>query len=122
MHMEEDPCEICETKTDHEPISESDQPRLWECEYCGPYHVSDNVLPRIRELNHENQVKVSGWIRKQNRETGVPLITDSTLDSILSRPIPGIEERANNILLEASHGQSGLKVEIKWKDPKYQGA
>ena len=89
MDMEKDPCEICgQEQTSHEPRyaneMDPDQPRLWECEYCGPYHVSDNVLPWIRELNHENQVKVSGWIRKQNRETSFPHITDSTLDSLLS--------------------------------------
>lgn len=126
MDKDEDPCEICETNALHTPNTHvetaNSPPLLWECPHCGNYKVSNQIASNLKQLRAMDRPKVFGWIRKQNREIGVPHITTAKLDCLLSRQIPSLEERAEAILLEARQGQPDLEVQIRWDDPKFKAA
>ena len=126
MDKDEDPCEIRKTNALHTPnthIEPANCPPLsWEDPHCGNYKVSNQIASNLKQLRAIDRPKVFGWIRKQNREIGVPHITTATLDCLLLRQIPSLKERAEAILFEPRHGQSDLEVQTRLDDPKFKAA
>ena len=69
----------------------------YDCPKCGEYELP---IPSDWDLvRHDQQVQISGWIRKQNAMGIVPLITLETLRRVRNIPIPSLRERANSLLI-----------------------
>lgn len=97
-----DPCVICNrgnaTTTDEHGADGIKQ----SCNSCGNFRLSRTALNIWQNKKREgvNIRKLGGWISEQNRLSSIPNISSDKLKSILSIPIPNINERAYIILLE----------------------
>ncbi len=117
-----DPCIIC-TEQQAETIPPTFSGIHQNCPRCGEFKVSGRALTIIdKGLGKEKRAKLSGWIFEQYRSGVIPMITGSNLDSILSRPLPSIIERATSLLQEAEHGLKNLGETFNIGDPRFLAA
>ena len=115
---EEDPCEICTA------LAETLQPSGFDgihqrCPRCGEFKLSGTACTLVRQgLGPEVRAKISGWVRDQNRDDTVPMITDTVIQQVSARLLPTVAERAERLLLEAVRGQARLVDTFTIIDPK----
>ena len=69
-----------------------------------------------------NKPSLSGWISERNREGSTPRVTRDVVERILSRPLPGVGERADRLLLEAMRGQDRLGASFNINEPRFISA
>src|SRR4051794_25148113 len=84
-------CLICGSKSSHHPE------QYIQCERCGDY-IANFGNDKID--NPDIQVRLSGWIRDQNRFGDKPTITPDVVNRVGKIAIPGFRRRADNLLLE----------------------
>ncbi len=83
-------CRICGDSCSENPIGH------YCCQSCGTYRWEATNTIAVQE----HQVKLSGWVRKKNRNDIFPAIDDETIDRIVATPMPTVMQRADYILLE----------------------
>lgn len=111
-------CWICES--DAVPV-----PGRWfdgshqSCGQCGEFRISGSAKAAMgRFKSPEDEIRISGWIRHENREGRVPAITSQGLADILAKPIPSLQERMTYLLVEMVRGQSRLSEPIYLTDAR----
>ena len=93
------------------------------CPRCGEFKISGTALAILGQgLGKEKRAKLSGYVADQNRAGAVPMITSDLLKIIVSRPLPGVAERAHRLLLEAGRGQSRLGEPFNITGPRFISA
>ena len=102
-----DPCEICATEAETIPSNFDGVHQA--CPRCGEFKLSGTAGSLMRRgVGPAIRAKVSGWVRDQNRDNTVPMISDNVLQQVSARPLPTVAERAERLLLEALRGQERL--------------
>ena len=106
-YQETDPCVVCTTEQ-ATPANAGDFDGIAQtCPRCGEFKVSGTALAILGQgLGQEKRAKLSGWVSDQNRAGAVPMITSDLIKNIVARPLPGVAERANRLLLEAGRGRT----------------
>lgn len=89
-----------------------------ECPRCGKFEITWEAGMDSR-MTPEMHRKVSGWVRDRNRDAMVPRITRDTVARMASLPLPSIAERAEELLLEAVHGQERLTNRIDLGESRF---
>lgn len=92
----------------------------YKCPHCGEFAITDSA--EACERTPELRVKLAGWIRDQNRNGIVPEISAKTLERIALRPLPGVAERADRLMLEALHGRKRLDAIVNLGEPRFVAA
>lgn len=118
-----DPCVVCTTEQ-AESMPASFDGIHQVCPRCGEFKISGNALAVIagQALGNKKRAKLSGWILAQNRAGEVPIISTTNLDSILSRSLPPVIDRATDMLLEAEHGLGFLGDTFNIYEPRFLAA
>ncbi|GGF61423.1 hypothetical protein GCM10011332_13990 [Terasakiella brassicae] len=93
----------------------------YDCPCCGHFTV---FSPYFHHLTDDDRRKISGWIKKENQQQRHPDFKrgDTQLENILKLPIPGLRQRADEILLEALNDVTALDVKIDAIDKRYIAA
>jgi hypothetical protein len=100
MTLELDPCEICKMPARAEgAIGDYVD---FDCPRCGPYRLTGSAMPVIRRLADDARAKLSGWVRDQDSAGSRAIITAEAVQMISSLPAPGIQQRAERLLLTAA--------------------
>ncbi len=86
-------CFIC---TDDAKLSTSDG--TIDCVGCGKFYRGTSE----EFTDKKTEIKLSGWIREQNRNNITPTINDEVIKRIAATPMPTIMQRADYLLLEIS--------------------
>ena len=99
------------------------------CARCGEFKLSGTAGTLLKQVGllgqrfgPEVRAKVSGWVRDQNRDDTVPMITSDVLQQVSARPLPAVGERAERLLLEALRGQNRLGESFNIKDLRFVAA
>ena len=117
-----DPCEVCGTDAETIPPGGFDGIHQ-NCLRCGEFMLSGTAFSLIRRIRDPvAQAKISGWVRDQNRDNTVPIITSDVLQKVSARPLPTVGERAERLLLEALRGQERLGGKVNINDPRFIAA
>ena len=66
--------------------------------------------------NDETRIKLSGWVREQNRNGIFPTIDDEVIKGIAASPMPTVMQRANCILLEIDKNLSHITENFELND------
>jgi nucleoside 2-deoxyribosyltransferase len=119
---EEDPCEVCNQDTAQTLFSNFDGVHQ-NCPRCGEFKFTGtaNVIHR-NSATPERRAKLSGWVRDQNRNGSIPLVSTGNLESILTRSIPSVADRAIYLLTEASTGLQNLGDNFNVNEPRFLAA
>lgn len=116
-----DPCEICATQAETIPSSFDGVHQA--CPRCGEFKLSGTAGSMLRQgVGPAVRAKVSGWVRDQNRDNTVPMITSDVLQQVSARPLPSVAERGVRLLLEALRGQERLGAPFDIYEPKFAAA
>ena len=73
----------------------------YSCSRCGNYRA-DQAIGWLHVEAPDHQVKLSGWIREQNKFGVIPLITPELSRRIAAMRMPRLREQANRALVEIS--------------------
>jgi hypothetical protein len=124
-------CEICRSDL---VFTDSD----WavagrECPRCGQFRI-DTVSGNLRadqewfsEDDAEKMVRLSGWVREQNRAGVVPTLTEEIVNRVIARPRPDLRSRSMVVLemlvleMEGATGDSPFIVDQTIHEPKILG-
>ena len=115
-----DICHICESP--HQGAPHDPNFIHQKCPRCGEFKLTIPSWGKIKKSAEADRVKISGWVRDQNREGVVPIISDAVLKQILARALPTIAERADRLLLEALQGKNRLAIVFHINQPRYLAA
>ena len=116
-----DPCEVCKYKEAATLRSAFDGIHQ-RCPRCGEFKAAGSTAPIVRRLKAIERIKLSGWIREQNRANLTPFISTDNIHNIISRTIPSVATRSNMLLLEASEGLEKLGERFDINDPRFLAA
>ena len=94
----------------------------WNCPRCGKFRALGSATGPIGRMNPEQRAKLSGWISERNRDGSTPRVTRDVVERLLSRPLPGVGERADRLLLEAMRGQDRLGASFNITEPRFISA
>ena len=118
-----DKCEVCADQLAQTIPSGGFDGIHQNCPRCGEFKISGTACSLIRQPHgKERRAKLSGWVRAQNRNGTVPMITSDTLQRIADSPLPSVVERAYGILLEAESGMKGLGESFNIQEPRFLAA
>ena len=116
-----DPCEICTTEAETIPSNFDGVHQV--CPRCGEFKLAGTAGSMLRTgVGQSFRAKVSGWVRDQNRDDTVPMITSDVLQSVSARALPTVAERGERLLLEALNGQERLGTGININEPRFVAA
>ena len=112
------PCPLCDEMSELGPARGDVYD--YKCPHCGAFAITGTAeaCGRTPEL----RVKLAGWIRDQNRDGIVPEISDTTIKQMALRPLPGVAERADKLMLEALHGRKRLDAMVNLGEPRFVAA
>lgn len=118
-----DKCEVCSDQMAMSIPSGGFDAVHQNCPRCGEFKISGTACSLIRQPHgKDKRAKLSGWVRAQNRNGTVPLITSETLQKVSESPLPSIIERAYGILIEAEAGMKGLGESFNILEPRFLAA
>jgi len=121
-NMDRDPCLVC-SQQDAENLYANFDGFHQKCSRCGEFNITGTALAIIgRGIGIEKRTKLSGWILDQNRIGSIPTIAGNNLQQIINRPLPSASERANRMLIEATHGQNSLRIRFDVNEPRFLAA
>lgn len=110
-----DPCIICQRNAKN--VTAGGYDGIWyECPRCGRFKVTGSVLVKVDRSDQEWKAKAAGWIYDQNRLAEFPEIDSDRFGWLLRRPLPGVIERANRLLIFAIGRQGRLGGDFKYAD------
>ena len=116
---DQDPCEICNTEAATIPSAGFDGVHQ-RCPRCGEFKLAGTAGTLLRRgIVPAIRAKVSGWVRDQNRDDTVPMITSNVLQQVSARTLPTVTERAERLILEALRGQTrpGSNIHVDCPPP-----
>ncbi|WP_160816748.1 hypothetical protein [Nitrosomonas oligotropha] len=120
---DKDKCEVCSDQMATFIPSGGFDGIHQNCPRCGEFKISGTACSLIRQPHgKDKRAKLSGWVRAQNRNGTVPLITSETLQKVSESPLPSIVERAYGILIEAEAGMKGLGESFNILEPRFLAA
>lgn len=117
-----DPCEICRNQAAPIPGALPFDGVSQNCRRCGKFRLTGSILPQIERLSETQRALLSGWVYDQNQFGDVPIITSDDLGRILSRPIPGVLDRANRFLAFSVSQQKKLGERFNMNEPQILAA
>ena len=119
---ENQPCKICgdeEART--APDTFINIKRIYQCcPLCGKFWWGDSTPPLPQENRQETQVKLSAWIREQNRLSEIPEIDGYLIKRIVAMPFPSPLERADRLLIHLVYHQGSLDAVIICRNRKFR--
>lgn len=117
-----DPCEICR-KEQAKTLPRSFDGLHQDCPRCGEFKVSGTAGSMLQQpLGDAKRALLSGWVREQNAAGAVPMVSSTTLKTVLNRTPPSVVERAHRLLFEAERGQTGLGEYFNLRDSRFLAA
>ena len=115
------PCEVCGTPA--EGVAGGFDGTEWDCPRCGQFKMAGTAGTMLDSfVDLVRLSRLPGWIREQNDAANIPMITSDVLKQVMARPLPGVVERAERMLLEAYKGQGTLGERFNINDPRFLGA
>jgi len=122
-NFDKDKCEVCSDQMAATIPSGGFDGVHQDCPRCGEFKISGTACALIRQpQGNEKRAKLSGWVRAQNHNGTIPIITSETLQRVLETPIPSVVERAYGILIEAVAGMKGLGESFNIMEPRFLAA
>ena len=118
MNEMDAPCVICNTLSKR--AARSGDYSAFECPRCGRFEITGTA--EWCQKSPDVGRRLSGWIHDRNRVGIVPRITSDMLPRMASLPLPGVAERAERLLLEASGNQERLAERFNLGDPRLVAA
>lgn len=104
MNWETITCHLCETEARRNEHLESQT--IYDCLICGHYYLTGEASALRAKMVANGQLKkfdprIFGWIRLQNRAGSIPKITKDLIQSLATRALPKLLDRADYLLDEA---------------------
>lgn len=119
---EADPCGICTGRQAETRYGGRDELHQI-CRRCGEFKITNTALAILeRGVGIDKRARLSGWALDQFRSGAIPSITSNNLNQIMARHLPSVSERADRLLREAAHGQSGLSIRFNYSEPRFLAA
>jgi hypothetical protein len=89
-------CPVCPGNAD---MSRDGVKQAWSCPRCGNF-IANEAIGWQKVETQDHQVRLSGWIREQNRFGIVPLISPDISRRVAVMALPPMRDRANRALVE----------------------
>lgn len=125
MDWEQIICHLCETEARRNEHLESQI--KYDCPICGHYYLTGEASALRTKMVANDQLKkfdprIFGWIRLQNRAGNIPKITKDLIQSLATRALPKLLDRADYLLDEAVSSIPKRDDFFSRRSPKYLAA